>query len=289
MTKPLSWCAFAKVERESGVSRIDDSMLTGPRAGSGAKLLAPITQEISDNDAEDEMESQTVRHLRHEHDLKRSTRVNARLVMLCLAGTFAMSPSAHAREVVLITQAKAMAGNVTPGDAPGFPVSITRPGSYRLTTNLRTPSGPAIEIVADNVSLNLNGFSIIGSSIWPSGAGITGNDRKHVRIHNGSVVGFSDGLRFQGDAQFVTLEKLHVNSITLFNSIPVLSPAIRLGENRAAFSIIRDVVAAGQVLITCPSLVVDTIADHGGVIEMDVPFNGTGRSFPVNCRGANVF
>jgi hypothetical protein len=104
-------------------------MLTGPGSRSGAKLLAPITQEITNNDTEDEMESQTVRYLLHDHDLKRAKRVNARLVMLCLAGMFAMSPSAHARGVVLITQAKAMAGDVTPGDAPGFPVSITRPGT----------------------------------------------------------------------------------------------------------------------------------------------------------------
>jgi hypothetical protein len=209
--------------------------------------------------------------------------------MLCLAAMMAMSPSAYARGVVLITQAKAMAGGVTPGDAPGFPVSITRPGSYRLTSNLRLLSGPAIEILADNVSLNLNGFAIVGSNIYPSGAGITGDGRKHVRIHNGSVVGFSDGLRFQGDAQFVTLEKLHVNSTTIFlPSTPVLSPAIRLGENAAAYSIIREVVVSGQVLITCPSLVIDTIATSG-VIEMDVPFNGQGRSFPVNCRGTNVW
>jgi hypothetical protein len=86
----------------------------------------------------------------------------------------------------------------------------------------------------------------------------------------------------------VTLEKLHVNSTTLFNSIPVLSPAIRLGENGAAYSTIREVVVSGQVLITCPSLVIDTIATSG-VIEMDVPFNGQGRSFPVNCRGTNVW
>jgi hypothetical protein len=110
--------------------------------------------------------------------------VSARIVVLCLAATFAISTAADARAVVvLITQAKAMAGDVTPGDAPGFPVSITRPGSYRLTTNLRTSSGPAVEIVADNVSLNLNGFSIIGSNVWPSGEAIVGDDRKYIRIH----------------------------------------------------------------------------------------------------------
>jgi hypothetical protein len=221
------------------------------------------------------------------HDLRRSTRVNARLAMLCLAGIFAMSPSAYAREVVFITQAKAMAGNVTPGDAPGFPVSITRPGSYRLTSNLRSPSGVAIEIAADNVSLNLNGFSIIGPNVFPSGEAIVGDNHQHVRIYNGSVVGFSFGIRFQGNAQFVTLEKLHINSTTLAPSGPVHAIAIRLGQNAAAYSIIRDVVAAGQIQITCPSLVIDTITDFG-VVEMNVPPDGTGRGFPTLCKGTNV-
>ena len=265
-------------------------MLTGPGSRSGAKLLAPITQEISDNDSEDEMENQirTVRGCQ-EHDLNRSTRVNARLVMLCLAGTFAMSPSAHAREVVLITQAKAMAGNVTPGDAPGFPVSITRPGSYRLSSNLRSPSAVAIQIDADGVTLNLNGFAIIGTYVFEDSPGaISGNNRKHVRIHNGTIMGFSFPIRFEGDAQFITLEKLNINSTTFFNSIPVLSVAIFLGRNVPAYSTIRDVVADGQILLTCPSLVIDTIAD-GGTLVWALPYTGLAFDFPSNCKGANVF
>ena len=242
-----------------------------------------------DNDMEVRMESQIrTACAGQRRDLIRSSRVTGRIVMLSLAGMFVVSQSAYA-QVILIDQAKAMAGNVTPGDAPGFPVSITRAGSYRLSSRLRSPSGVAIEIVADNVSLNLNGFAIVGSNVFPSGDAIIGDGRKHVRIHNGSVVGFSFGIRFQGDAQFVTLEKLHINSTTIFPpSSPVHGLAIRLGENTHAYSVVRDVVAEGQIQITCPSLVIDTITDFG-VVEMDVPFTGFGRSFPTNCKGTNVF
>ena len=38
--------------------------------------------------------------------------------------------------VVLIDQTRVMAGNITPGDAPGFPATISRSGSYRLASNL---------------------------------------------------------------------------------------------------------------------------------------------------------
>ena len=51
-----------------------------------------------------------------------------------------------------------MAGNVTPGDTPGFPVTISKAGSYRLSGNLTVPNKDttAILIVADDVTLDLN-------------------------------------------------------------------------------------------------------------------------------------
>src|SRR6266540_3776373 len=66
--------------------------------------------------------------------------------------------------VVLIDQNRALAGGVTPGDTPGFPVTLSVPGSYRLTGNLTVPDAntTAIQIAADNVTLDLNGFSILG-------------------------------------------------------------------------------------------------------------------------------
>jgi hypothetical protein len=65
---------------------------------------------------------------------------------------------------VLIDQPHALAGNITPGDAPGFPVTISEPGNYRLTGNLTVPDAntTAIDIKADDVTLDLKGFGIIG-------------------------------------------------------------------------------------------------------------------------------
>ena len=46
----------------------------------------------------------------------------------------------------------------------GFPYVISEPGSYKLTGNLTVPDEltSAIEVSADDVTLDLNGFSIIG-------------------------------------------------------------------------------------------------------------------------------
>ena len=58
-------------------------------------------------------------------------------------------------------QAKALAGGVTPGDAPGFPVQINKPGSYKLTSNLDVPLHvQAIQVAAPGVTIDLNGFVV---------------------------------------------------------------------------------------------------------------------------------
>jgi hypothetical protein len=117
------------------------------------------------------------------------------------------SSTIHAADdVVLIDQNRAMAGNVTPGDDPGLPVSISKPGSYRLAGNLTVPDADtsAIVITADGVTLDLNGFSIAGPLLCTAGPAVTclavgkgiGIEAAHilaatrgVRVFNGSVRG----------------------------------------------------------------------------------------------------
>lgn len=69
--------------------------------------------------------------------------------------------------VIEINQAAALAGNVIPGDTPGFPVTITASGSYRLTSNLTVADGntSVIAVNAANVTLDLNGFAIEGPNV----------------------------------------------------------------------------------------------------------------------------
>src|SRR5687768_10451353 len=57
--------------------------------------------------------------------------------------------------VVLIDQNRALAGNVTPGDAPVFPVTLSVRGSYRLSSSLIVPAETdGIVIAADGVSVD---------------------------------------------------------------------------------------------------------------------------------------
>ncbi|HXF14625.1 MAG TPA: hypothetical protein VN517_15825 [Terriglobales bacterium] len=98
-----------------------------------------------------------------------STKVLPRLISLAVL----LSVSAFAVDgTVLINQATVMA-------AGGFPYKITQSGSYKLSGNIVvTTAVNAIVIDADNVTLDLNGFSINDASgeaivVFPSHAGIT--------------------------------------------------------------------------------------------------------------------
>jgi len=121
--------------------------------------------------------------------------------------------------VVLIDQNRAMAGHVTPGDTPGFPIVISVTGSYRLSGNLTVPDRltTAIHVTADNVTIDLNGFSINGPTVCTSnptncggsggGAGIHSGDfnigtihARGIKVYNGTVRGMGfHGVRLMGD------------------------------------------------------------------------------------------
>ena len=65
---------------------------------------------------------------------------------------------------VPITQAKALSGGISGAcDAPGFPITICAPGSYKLDGDLNVPANTdGIDIAVPNVTIDLNGFAISG-------------------------------------------------------------------------------------------------------------------------------
>src|SRR3989442_247512 len=84
--------------------------------------------------------------------------------------------------VIEINQAKVMA-------AGGFPFVISNPGSYRLTSNLvNNSASDVIQVKTDLVSIDLNGFYIVGPSTG-SGVGINASGSQLVAVTNGRVFG----------------------------------------------------------------------------------------------------
>ena len=112
---------------------------------------------------------------RHGCRLKRA--VLERMVALLLAALTLIPKNASAADgQILINQATVMA-------AGGFPYNINQPGSYKLSGNLTVPDANtiAIQVNVQDVSIDLNGFSIIG----PCGTSVS------CGLHTGGIGVFS--------------------------------------------------------------------------------------------------
>lgn len=100
--------------------------------------------------------------------------------------------------VVHFNQADALAGNVTPGDAPGFPVTLSAIGSYRLSSNLSpSPGKDGIDVTGPDVTIDMAGFRMGGGTQALNG--INGHQRS-LTVLNGTIRGFTkSGIVSSGD------------------------------------------------------------------------------------------
>ncbi len=113
---------------------------------------------------------------------------------------------------VLINQATVIS-------AGGFPYKITLPGSYKLSGNLVVGGNMhGIDIQADNVTLDLNGFSITGPVSCTGAVSCQGNvcqgpvctpfsqvagvhsGNRNITVKNGSIRGFGFGIDLEASA-----------------------------------------------------------------------------------------
>jgi hypothetical protein len=124
-------------------------------------------------------------------------------VRLTIVAGVLLAVAAPANAQKLITQAKVTSGAFTPGDAPGFPLTISVRGSYKLTGNLVVPANKtAIHITADNVTLDLNGFGIFGPDGNTGGIGIDAF-QSNISVMNGSVRNMGVGINLGGNSHRV--------------------------------------------------------------------------------------
>lgn len=223
--------------------------------------------------------------------------------------------------VTLIDQNKGLTGNVTPGDTPGFPITISRPGSYRLASNLTVADGntTAIQIVADHVTLDLNGFAILGpvdcttgcnSSGTGTGVGVqaprTPGAHFNITVRNGTIQGMgSHGIELTGDSSLV--EHVDVrsnggNGISLIDSgdagrggASSVRHSMSLRNGGAGISITRGVVsfntsslnASTGIFVQTGSALYNFISDNVGGLKMESG-NYIGNHMTAN-SGAAVF
>jgi hypothetical protein len=131
------------------------------------------------------------------------------------AAVLALSPAFAVDGVIEINHARALAGNITPGDGPGYPIFLNSSGSYRLTSDLNAAvSNDGIVITADNVTLDLNGFTLYGGGGLIAD-GISIAQRKNIEIKNGTVRGFTRSGIFSN----ITTQYIRVINVRAFSNV----------------------------------------------------------------------
>jgi hypothetical protein len=157
--------------------------------------------------------------------------------------------------VFLIDQNRALAGSVTPGDTPGFPIVISQPGSYRLSGSLTVPAAVnAIMITVPNVTLDLNGFAIVTTPVTPpaSSYGIfsrTAGAASNIVVRNGTITGFTVAFSVFGPSE---CRHCTLQDMVLDWAYPGSVTSIDLGS----FSRVLNVSAPSySVNVKCPSTV----------------------------------
>jgi hypothetical protein len=191
------------------------------------------------------------------------------------------SMAAHAVDgVTLIDQAVVAASG-------GFPYEIKQPGSYRLSGNLVVSANvnslaDGIHILADAVTLDLNGFSISPASGATANSAVTdvGLGRKGVAVRNGILHGWRTAVSLhdctactvQQMTVFDSLNGILVGRVGMVSSNVVedasapqgLTIGIEDGEGSTVF---QNSVSgfSTDILTSCPSLILaDTFFDGFG-------------------------
>ena len=163
-----------------------------------------------------------------------------------IAASILPTAPAHAAGKILITHAKALAGNVTPGDSAGYPVTISIPGKFQLASNLFVPANKiGIQVTSPFVTIDLNGFLMQGSNVaW---YGITGGQHGLV-IENGFITSFKfDGINGSGNRWLVEKVQVTTNGrdgIALFGFIH------HVRGNTVIGNIKRGIVCGGSCVIS---------------------------------------
>lgn len=193
---------------------------------------------------------------------------------------------AKAADVVLIDQNKALAGSVSAQDTPGFPVTLLA-GNYKLMSNLVVPPGSIGVVMYDSVTLDLNGFSIVGpvictgsgaSRVCPGAGSAMGIQMGGwgATVRNGSVRGFAQHGIYAGGSFANTIESMSVRDnggagIYVWGADATITRSIVSGNG-----------AQGIVFHKAPALLSELVVsnNHGSGIEtsyganVDEPIGG---------------
>ncbi len=168
----------------------------------------------------------------------------------------------------------------TPGDADSM-LRITQPGSYYLTGDLIvTGDRSGIEIASHNVTIDLNGFTIIGTNLH-NRSGITAGiiQLRNIHVRNGAVRDFlKAGVELHDNDDFERPRLGRIENIRAYNCgvgvgggsqylitdcVTALCPGgvITYGETQIERCFVSDSTGTGIMALTGPAVVRDCQVD----------------------------
>ncbi|HUG22347.1 hypothetical protein [Piscinibacter sp.] len=171
-----------------------------------------------------------------------------------------------------IDHKKALAGNVTPGDTAGYPITLSQPGHYKLMSNLMVPNGTTgVQIMANGVTLDLNGFTVTSGrtctfanasyvttcSANGGQVGIDGGSTANYiyTVRNGMVSGFDMGVLIDGGLVENLVVRYNRVGVTARNTRPVRLTGVLAEYNGEA----------GIDLLNLASIADNTVASHNTI------------------------
>lgn len=237
------------------------------------------------------------------------------LSVVSLAALVVGGPVLAADGVIVISQAHALAGGVTPGDTPGFPVDLNVPGSYVLGSDLDVRGVPlpqhqsAIRVTADDVTIDLAGHAILGPTVCggnpvtlcaPTGAGsgvLAVVPVTATRVRNGSIVGMGGVglvLGIDAEAESLTVASCGGPGVSLGPASSVTRSSVERNGGKGIFlftGVVVDSVVRGNggvgIELAAQGLVLGTTVTGNGDVALDATFSaGYGRGvFTANGAG----
>jgi hypothetical protein len=187
--------------------------------------------------------------------------------------------------------AQAQVGTAVPDHHTGV-IRITRPGSYVLDRSVRIRDARvAVEISASNVTLDLNGHSLLGPG-GKQGVGIRIAGVSGVRVHGGGVARFGTGVEVR-DAVNVTVDGVQIQGedgggpppgevgILIFNS-----RAVVVEKNAITGTFLGVFVRGGR---SSGNRIANNTLTGGMNGQLGICYNPDGLGTPAGPRGDRVY
>lgn len=233
-----------------------------------------------------------------EDDMQKPTQTRAanclRLALVAVAIWLTVAPAAAVDGVLEINQACAVNTGCFPGDAAGFPVTLSSSSSYRLTSSLTVPINTVgILITANGVSLDLNGFTLSGPGTCTgtpvtscvgagSARGIDAEGVSRVTLRNGEVRGFG--------SQGVSVSTLVAEGNYLIENVRATEnndDGFKLGTNGTIRSCVSSRNRRSGITVDVGALVLDNVSEGNGSAGIFIVFAGAQVGYARNVLRVN--